>query len=94
MKSVRDELTEALRRTLHSCCMDDRGPPPCASCRITTELLSRHAAEPDDRPRLLEVLKATREMMHRSDGSAVYRRGHKWRGIDAALAACSDIETP
>ena len=86
MKSVREELAEALDGTLHSCCTDDRGPPPCAQCRITMTLLARHAAEPDDRPRLLALRDAVTLIMN--DPSEEHHDA-----LALAYLACADIAT-
>ena len=52
--------------------------------------LARHAAEPDDRPRLLALLKVARTWSQATgiDGPS------EVAALDSAVAACSVIETP
>ena len=134
MKSVREELAEALRRmeqfdkrhgeSSNECFeriattfyVETGYLRPGKDCRRNTpeermtaweewvdaqyalarEALARHAAKPDDRPRLLKLLDALRcfDANHGLDHNCVTKTCGDTRDLRVAFAACSDIETP
>ena len=81
MKSVRDELAEALTETLQ---WDHPSPATRYQREDANKALARHAAEPDDRPRLLALLKEARGIEYEPYEVE----------FEEAIHACSDIETP
>jgi hypothetical protein len=100
MKTVREELADALsrckRNLFDSPCNSQgidgstcliRGDYPDMSCTYCSSnvALSRHVAEPDDRPRLLAVLKACR-------GLEYPPMGDHYGVFSCAVEACADID--